>query len=1103
VSTNSLPKLQIHLLGAPQIRCDGLACAQNMPAKAQAVLYYFAMTGRAHTRAALAGLLWSEHGEKEARRNLRKAVQELRRHLEPYLAIDYHTAGLRSPEVCWVDAVEFAVRATAPQPLHTEQLQAALALYRADFLEGFHVRDAPAFESWMLGERARLRELLLGRLATLASRHAAEGDLPQAIACMRRLLELEPWREEAHRQLMAWLAQSGQRNAALVQYDLCCRALVEELGVEPDAATRNLHTQLLQADAPFGASLHSAAASPVESPATIVDYTLVGRKEAWQALRTAWSKAVQAGAHMVAIGGEAGIGKTRLAEELLLYVQRQGHATARARAYALEGRLAYAPLADWLRTPPLQARLGKLDKVWLREVARLLPELLIEHPDLPAPEPLTERWQQKRLFEALRHAFTAETRPLLLLLDDLQWCDAETLAFLQYLVETAPQAPMLVVGTVRSDEVPEDHALHQLRRALLHAERLISIDLSFLSAEATAALAAEVREYALDSGAATRLYQATAGNPLFVVETVRAGDQFARPSTDAGLHTGAPAGPQSVVGLPPKVYAVIEARLAQLSPTARALAQMAATIGRAFTLPLLVAASGENEDVAVHGLDELWHRRIIRAQGDARYDFTHDRIRDVANAAGSPVKRAHFHRRVALALERLHAGDLDTLAGELGMHYQHAGAWAEALAYYRRAADVASRLYSHSEVAGYLEKAVTAVQMLPAKDEAARVAIELWLELGAVRSRMHDWGDESVAAAWQNAGELAERAGNVPHQCQALSYLAIIAGLRGQWSKAHALGEKILSLAREAGDMQLHDGFFAKYGVTLYHCGEFARALAAFRRHPHYSAVPVQLAEAWLADKLPSRIFLSAAQSLWLLGYPDQALAYGRALFAVRHQQVQFDHHCAGLVFAGILYTFLRDPSTVRQLGEELVAFCAQYESLANAAGGQMLSGWALAQQGDVEQGLLLVRQGVGDEFRRGVRDLEPHNRSLLAETLALAGEWEDALDEVTTALSFAEECGNCYWNSHLYKLQGDFLQALSASGTQVETYYQRAITVARNQGAKSLELRATTSLARLWQQQGKQAEAHEALRAIYGWFTEGFDTADLQEAKALLDQLS
>jgi adenylate cyclase len=207
--------------------------------------------------------------------------------------------------------------------------------------------------------------------------------------------------------------------------------------------------------------------------------------------------------------------------------------------------------------------------------------------------------------------------------------------------------------------------------------------------------------------------------------------------------------------------------------------------------------------------------------------------------------------------------------------------------------------------------------------------------------------------------------------------------------------------------------------------------------------------------------------------------------------------------FAGILFSFLRDAATVRQLGEDLVAFCAEYESTAFAMGGQMLRGWAIAQQGDVEQGLPLVRWGVDEEFQRGVRHLEPHNRSLLAETLALAGEWEEALDEVTAALAYAEECGNYFWNAHLYKLQGDFLHALSYSPQEVEAYYQRAIDTAHRQGAKSLELRATTSLARLWQKQGKQVEARQTLLEIYSWFTEGFGTVDLLEAKALLDECS
>ncbi len=997
--------------------------------------------------------------------------------------------------------------------MNLDRLQASLALYRADFLEGFYVRDAPLFETWMLTERARLRELMLGRLAVIGEHHAAAGDLPHAIGAFRRLVELEPWREEAHRRLMLWLAQNGQRSAALVQYDLCCRALTEELGVEPDEDTRALHASLLQPAAP---AVQQAPQSPHEPhhqallplspppplPVATVDFPLIGRKAEFQSLLSTWTKALQSGTQMVFVAGEAGIGKTRLAEELLLHVQRQGYLAVRARAYALEGRLAYAPLTDWLRSPPLQASLERLDRVWLRELSRLLPELLIAHPDMSAPEPLTERWQQQRLFEALRHAFTAGSRPLFLLLDDLQWCDAETLAWLQYLVETAPQAPLLVVGTVRSDEVDDEHPLHQLRRSLLRAGKLFAVDLVPLSVEDTAALGAEVREYVLDSVAASSLFQATAGNPLYIVETVRAGDSFVTQGGDIGPRTEPSSHPKPGAGLPPKVYAVIEARLAQLSPGARTLAQVAATIGRAFTLPLLAEAGRLDEETVVGSLDELWRRRIVREQDGARYDFTHDRIRDVAYAGTSPVKRVHFHRRVARALEKLHAADLDPVAGELAAHYQHAGDTQEAFTYLCRAAAVANRLYAHREEVDYLQKALAAAQLLPTDSTITAAVMDLWYDLGLAQVMIHGYTNELVLHAWQMADEVAARAGDLPNRCRALSALGGAHRNRGEWRQARALQELIISLAETVGDPLFVDRMVPDYGTILLHLGEFAAALAAFRRHPAFSPTPQMLAYSWSGGKMAPGIYVRAAKCLWLLGFPEQALAFGRHLLSLGDERIDFMGRYPALVFGAILYSFLCDAPRVRMLAEELIATSIKYDFPFFVTEGQVLQGWALGQQGAVHEGLSLVRESIEDQRRRGVRMYEPYYRSLLAETLALAGEWEEAMDEVTGALADAEECGNVFWNAHLLKLQGDYMLALSLSADEVEACYQRAIATAQQQGAKSLELRATTSLCRLWQTQGKSVAAYALLSTIYGWFTEGFDTADLREAQVLMGQL-
>jgi len=841
--------------------------------------------------------------------------------------------------------------------------------------------------------------------------------------------------------------------------------------------------------------------SAPQSPTTVIEYTLVGRQEAWHRLRSTWASAMQPAAHFVCIAGEAGIGKTRLAEELLRHAQQEGHATARARAYSLEGRLAYAPLADWLRTPPLQANLAELNSIWLSEAARLLPELLIAHPDLPSPEPLTERWRQKRFFDALRHAFTTPSRPLLLLLDDLQWCDAETLAWLQYLFYIAPEAPLLVVGTVRSDEVQEDHPWHNLRRALLRDGKLSTIDLLSLSAAETTALAAQVREYALDSWAANRLYQTTAGNPLFVIETARAGDNFTGLHADAGKPRGQATFPQPDMALPAKVYAVIDSRLAQLSPTAHTLTQIAAIIGRSFTLALLREASHLDEEAVVAGADELWQRRIVAEQAEGHYDFTHDRIRDVAYAAGSPILRAHFHRQVAQALAKLYAANLDSLAGELAVHYQRAGAWEEAFTYFRRAADVAQQLYAHRERVDYLEKAISVTQKLPADLKMTTTEMDLWSELAQALVLVHDWSSELVAAAWRKVDELAEQAGNLRYRCRALGSLTTVYRRRGDWRKARELNELVVTLGAKTGDALYSESLFADYGITLHQMGEFAEALACFRRHPAHSPTPAQLVFASDSAISPGG-FLRAAMCLWSLGFPDQALVYGRHFLTIRHEHIDFIGRFPGLTFASMLFTLLRHTPTVRMLGEELAASSAKYDWPLFTPIGRIFAGWAMAQQGAVQDGLALIQSSIDEERRRGIRLLEPYNRSLLAETLALAGDFEYALDEVTAALAYAEECGNCFWNAQLLKLQGDYRQMLSLPVSEAEACYQRAIAVAQRQGAKSLELRATISLCRLWQRQDRQVEAHQALAAIYGWFTEGFDTIDLREAKALLDGL-
>ncbi len=296
-------------------------------------------------------------------------------------------------------------------------------------------------------------------------------------------------------------------------------------------------------------------------------------------------------------------------------------------------------------------------------------------------------------------------------------------------------------------------------------------------------------------------YRDTGGNPLFIIETMRAaettGDAGSQPdalkSASAIMSTGSTDG--IPVLIPLKVAAVIQSRLAQLSLEAQILTQVAATIGRAFDVALLTQAANKDEEAVLHGLDELWQRRIIRECDGGCFDFSHDRIRDVAYTMMNPVKRRLLHRQVAKALERIHGNDVDSVAGELALHCQRSDAFIQALSYFRQAASVAKRVYAHAEAVEHLHQAIETVQMLPGSPEIKETEISLWHDLGLAEIRVHDWGSEPVRAAWNRAYELAMQTDSAFLRGRALLALRTYHGNKGQWRKAFEFSRLALSLA--------------------------------------------------------------------------------------------------------------------------------------------------------------------------------------------------------------------------------------------------------------------------------------------------------------------
>jgi DNA-binding SARP family transcriptional activator len=526
--------LQIRLLGAPQITLHGAPVAGLTSAKAQGLLFYLALTGRMHTRSALAALLWGDFPQAAARGNLRKALQQLRAHLGAYLVVERDGVAVAEDADCWVDVVEFdRVLQDVGVAEAPEGVRRAVDLYRGDFLTGFYVHRAPDFENWWLSERARLRELMLEGLRALADYYDRQGNLDDAISLTRRFLDLEPWREEAHRRLMTWLALSGQRGAALAQYEVCRHALADELGVEPAAETTALFMRIRDGDVkPLpGPAIRRVAVEPQrpafldgEKEAVVTPREpFVGREP--ELVRLAkFLKAALAGqqGQVAFVSGEAGWGKTRLLAEfsrraqenhpnllvasgacttftgtgdpylpfreilrmLCADVERDWAAGTVSRQHALRLWQALPQVVEALTAqgPHLLDTLVAGEEVLHRAAAHdavqpglseRLQELVSRGRD-PSQE---GRISQEHIFEEVAGVLRAmsQTQPLLLILDDLHWADVSSVSLLFHLGRQLLDSPNLILGAYR----PEDISLgregkeHPLVRVLDELKRLL------------------------------------------------------------------------------------------------------------------------------------------------------------------------------------------------------------------------------------------------------------------------------------------------------------------------------------------------------------------------------------------------------------------------------------------------------------------------------------------------------------------------------------------------------------------------------------------------------------------------------------------------------
>ncbi len=699
--------LRVHLFGSLKITWadQGVDLSRR---QTRALFCRLAAALKPLSRDYLCFLFWPDQPDTVARRNLTKVLTHLRRALpQPDLLVVSSVDVRLDPQRVWSDAATFVQQGCLSPTIET--LQTSVNLYRGAFLDGFILADSPEFESWAGHQRQFFEQHYLQALARLIDLTATAPDYHTAITYAQRYLAHDDLAETIHRRLIECYAASGDRGAALRQYETCVAVLERELGVDPLPETRAAYMAALSYQPP---PVHQGSPALVWSTLPGFDTTLVGRAHTLAQLSQSFDKVRQGQGQVVLITGEAGVGKSRLLQEFAQQVACEAIVLA-GTEQPTEQTLPYHAITQALRHGIYLAGITlTIEPIWLAEASLLLPELRTLYPDLAQPLPTDPAQARTRLFEALCRlllAIAAGERPVLLCLDDLHWADSATLDWLSFLGQRVRNQRLLVIGTYRSEEPDQ---LRVVRQGCGRLGILTEIELDGLAVPAIGQILQQVDKSGSDHAHLTRrLHQTTGGNAFFLFEILQA---FTESGKSVDVLANAPDIPLSQT-----VTDTVMRRFRRLRPMAQQVLEASAVLGLEFSYALINHTAGRGEMETMDGLDELVKRRLLKEQTDS-YCFHHDITRRVIYQSLSHGRRRLLHRRAGETLEAIHTAELDAVSGQIARHYEEGGSLAQALRFYQQAAAVAVRMFANAEAMAHLQRAIGLLPM--AQQDHRRIA---------------------------------------------------------------------------------------------------------------------------------------------------------------------------------------------------------------------------------------------------------------------------------------------------------------------------------------------------------------------------------------------